>query len=99
MRHLRSRYDVSQAILFGNQARHHHHHDSDADIAVIIRGAHGKRVAVALDMAGIAFKVLLDTGVLVEALPLWEDEFEHPEHFSNPALIESIRRDGIRLWA
>ena len=70
---------------------------ANADIAVVLRGRHGNRAAAALDMAGIAFDVLLETGVLVEALPLWEDELRHPERFSNPALIESIRREGMRL--
>ena len=91
------RYAISQAILFGSRARHAHRPDSDADIAVVIRGPHGRRTDAALDMAGVAFEVLLDTGVLVEALPLWEHELEHPEHFSNPALIENIRREGVRL--
>jgi predicted nucleotidyltransferase len=97
MDRIAGRYDVTQAILFGSRARHTHRPDSDADIAVVIHGEHGNRTPVALDMAGIAFEVLLDTGVLVEALPLWEDEFEHPERFSNPALIENIRREGVRL--
>jgi hypothetical protein len=48
-------------------------------------------------MAGIAFDVLLDTGILVQALPLWRDELTYPERFSNPALIDNIRREGIRL--
>ncbi|RKP47636.1 nucleotidyltransferase family protein [Trinickia fusca] len=97
MERIGGRYAVSQAILFGSRARHTHRPDSDADIAVVIRGEHGARTSIALDLAGIAFDVLLDTGVLVEALPIWENELEHPEHFSNPALIENIRREGIRL--
>ena len=60
-------------------------------------GEHGKRTTVALDMASITFDVMLDTGVLVEALPLWEDELDHPDHFSNPLLIENILLEGIRL--
>jgi hypothetical protein len=48
-------------------------------------------------MAGIAFDVMLDTGVLVQALPLWRNELAHPEQFSNPALVNTIRREGIRL--
>jgi hypothetical protein len=32
-----------------------------------------------------------------EALPLWEDEIQRPELFGNPALIENIRRDGVKL--
>jgi hypothetical protein len=48
-------------------------------------------------MAGIAFDVMMETGVLVEALPLWADELKRPEAFSNPGLIENIRREGLRL--
>jgi len=90
-------YAVSRAILFGSRARDTHRPESDADIAVILPGEHSKRIPVALDMAGMAFDVLLETGVLIEALPLWEDEMQHPELFSNPALIENIRREGIPL--
>lgn len=99
LEHIAERYAISEAILFGSRARRTHRHDSDADIAVILRGVHGKRTAVALDMAGAAFEVLLHTGVLIEALPLWEDELDHPEHFNNPGLIENIRRDGVKLSA
>jgi predicted nucleotidyltransferase len=90
-------YDLAGAILFGSRARRNHHPGSDADIAVLLHGVPGHRVDVALTMAGIAFDVMLDTGVLVEAIPLWEDEWDHPERFSNPALIENIRREGMRL--
>jgi uncharacterized protein len=91
------RYSVTRAILFGSRARGAHGPESDADIAVVLPGQHDRRTPIALDMAGIAFEVLLETGVLVEALPLWEDEMEHPELFSNPALIENISREGIPL--
>jgi hypothetical protein len=30
-------------------------------------------------------------------MPLWADELARPETFSNPALINTILRDGIRL--
>ncbi len=97
MRRIAERYSVSEVILFGSRARRTHHAESDADIAVVLHGAHGNRTAAAIDMAGIAFDVLLETGVLVEALPLWEDEIRHPELCRNPALIGNIRRDGVRL--
>ncbi|SOR27069.1 putative nucleotidyltransferase domain (fragment) [Methylorubrum extorquens] len=48
-------------------------------------------------MAGIAFDVLMETGVLVDPLPLWEDELERRVAFSNPALIDAIWRDGVRV--
>jgi uncharacterized protein len=97
MQRVAGRYAVSRAILFGSRARGTHGPESDADIAVILAVAHGKRTPIVLDMAGIAFDVRLETGVLVQALPLWEDEMEHPELFSNPALIENIRREGVLL--
>lgn len=90
-------YDLAEAVLFGSRARSTHRQDSDADMAVVLRGTQGCRVDAALDMAGIAFDVMLETGVLIEALPLWEDEWAHPENFNNPALIENIWRDGVYL--
>ena len=94
---LSGQYDLSEAVLFGSRARRTHREDSDADIAVVLRGVPGRRVDAALDMAGIAFDVMLETGVLIEAIPLWEDEWAHPENFNNHALIENIRRDGVYL--
>jgi predicted nucleotidyltransferase len=97
LRRLAARYPVREAILFGSRARHTHRPDSDADIAVVLDGAHGDRTAAALDMAGIAFNVMMETGVMVEALPLWADDLEHPGTFHNPRLLEHIRREGVRL--
>ncbi|HEY7296433.1 MAG TPA: nucleotidyltransferase domain-containing protein [Xanthobacteraceae bacterium] len=97
MRHLAERYRVREAILFGSRARHTHRPDSDADIAVVLQGEHGNRTAAALDMAGIAFEVMMETGVLVDALPLWADDFEQPGTFRNSRLLEHIRREGVRL--
>jgi predicted nucleotidyltransferase len=88
---LSSQYDLAEAVLFGSRARRTHRPDSGADIAVVLRGPHGQRADTAVNMAGIAF------GVLIEAVPLREDEWAHPEHFNNPALIANIQRDGVRL--
>jgi DNA invertase Pin-like site-specific DNA recombinase/predicted nucleotidyltransferase len=97
MQRLEGKYSVVEGILFGSRARGTHTAESDADIAVVLEGTKGNRYAVSGDMAGIAFDVMMETGVLVEALPLWADEFKRPEVFSNPALIENIRREGLRL--
>lgn len=91
------RYTVNRAILFGSRARRTHRPESDADVAIVLNGEHGERVEAVIAMAGIAFDVMLDTSILIQALPLWQDEFEHPERFSNPDLIENIRREGVRL--
>lgn len=97
MQRLEGRFPVQGSILFGSRARHTHDVDSDADLAVVLEGALGNRNVTARDMAGIAFDVMLETGVLVEALPLWEDEIKHVEAFGNPALLSTILRDGLRL--
>jgi predicted nucleotidyltransferase len=94
---IRDRYQMREAYLFGSRARDLAGPESDADIAVLLRGRSRCRADAAVDMAGIAFDVMLETGVLVDAIPLWEDEWDHPERFSNPALIENIRREGVRL--
>ena len=64
---------------------------------MILKGERGDRYDVSGDMAGIAFDVMMETGVLVSRPPLWEDEFQQPERFSNPALIANIKREGLRL--
>jgi len=90
-------FDVTETFLFGSRARQSHREDSDVDIAVVLHGASGHRIDETLKMADIAFDVLLDTGIMIEAIPFWEDEWAHPERFSNPALIENIHREGVRL--
>lgn len=97
LRHISGRYPVKEILLFGSRARGTHTDDSDADLAVILSGPAGRRYRVSGEMAEIAFMVMLETGVLVQAVPLWEGEYERPDEFSNPELIAAIKRDGIRL--
>lgn len=92
-----TRYTVRDAFLFGSRARGTHDRDSDADVAVVLRGAKGDRGAAIIDMAGVAFDVLMVSDIHIQAVPLWEGEFDAPETCSNPALVRNVRRDGIRL--
>ena len=97
MKRIEGKYPAIEGLVYGSRARGTHRPDSDADLAVILKGERGDRYKVSGDMAGIAFDVLMETGILVQALPLWEDELKRPERFSNPALIENIKREGLRL--
>jgi predicted nucleotidyltransferase len=97
LRRLPGGYDVAQAILFGSRARGDDRADSDLDLAVVLKGRRGDFIDTKLDMAGVAFDVLMETGVLVQPLPLWDDDLAHPERFANPALIRAIAAEGIRL--
>lgn len=78
-----------------SRARGSHRPDSDADLATILGGKPGARYDLAIEMAGIAFDVMLETGVLVEALPIWETEWADHSDFQNPALIGAIRRGSV----
>lgn len=99
LKRLEGRYDVVNGIVYGSRARGEHRVDSDADLAVVLSGERGDRVAASLDMAGLAFDVLMETGVLVHGLLLWPEELQRPETFSNPALIVNILREGVRPLA
>ncbi len=90
-------FDVKNGYLFGSRARGDYHIESDADIAVLLRGEKGDFMDSKLMMDDIAYDTLLDTGVRIQPLPVWEEEWEHPQRFSNPYLLINIARDGIQL--
>ena len=94
---LTGRYNMAGAILFGSRARGTHHADSDADVAVLLSGEHQRFLPTKLAMSDVAFEVLLETGVNISPLPVWLDEWEHPEMYSNPELLYNIAREGVRL--
>ena len=97
LKRLEGKYPFVDALLYGSRARGDHKPDSDADIAVVLRGARGDRYDLAREFGGIEFDVLMETGVMVQGFPLWEDELARPETFNNPALIRNILREGIHL--
>jgi antitoxin ChpS len=91
-------FDAVQLILFGSRARGDYHDESDADVAVILSGQPGDFLETKLSMADLAFDALLETGVLIQALPVWESEWANPKDYSNPELLENIALEGIILW-
>jgi antitoxin ChpS len=85
------------ALLFGSQARGNAHAGSDTDVAVLLNGAPGDFVATKLALDDVAYDVLLDSGIRIQPLPIWEPEWAHPERYSNPRLLENIAREGLAL--
>ncbi len=79
------------------RARGGHGPDSDLDLAVVLNGPRGDFIDTKLDMVGLAFDVLLQTGLLVQAFPMGDGDLPHPERFPNPALMRTIARQGLRL--
>lgn len=95
LRRVSAVFPVRSAILFGSRARGEFQPDSDADVAVLLVGHRGQFMAAKMAMADMAFDVMLNTGIRVEALPVWEDEWANPDKYRNPYLLHSIERDGI----
>lgn len=98
MARLAGRFAVREAVLFGSRARGTARPDSDADVAVVLEGSAGAFTDTKLAMADAAFDNLLETGILVQPLPVWEDEMRHPAAWRNPELLDNIVRHGIRVW-
>jgi predicted nucleotidyltransferase len=89
------RYDMAGAVLYGSRARGTYRPDSDADLAVLLRGERQRLLPTTLAMADVAYDVLLETGTNITPLPIWTDEWENPDTYSNPALLRNIAREGI----
>jgi len=89
------RYDTVGAIIYGSRARGTHRPDSDADVAILLKGERQRLLPTSLAMADVAYEVLLETGINISPLPIWLDEWEHPDTHSNPDLLHSIAREGI----
>lgn len=88
-------FPVKAVILYGSRARGDHSPESDADVAVLLDGEHLPFVDTKLKMSDAAYDVLLVTGINISALPVWLDEWEHPDTYMNPALLANIARDGV----
>lgn len=53
-----SKYDYSEAILFGSRARNDHLSESDMDVSVLLKGVPGNFVATKFAMDDLAYDVL-----------------------------------------
>lgn len=54
-------------------------------------------VATKLALDDVAYDLLLDSGIRIQPLPIWEPEWAHPKRYSNPRLLENIAREGLAL--
>lgn len=90
-------FDLAGALLFGSRARGAYRADSDADVAVLLRGPKQPLVKTMWAMSDLAFDVLLETGIDISPLPIWLDEWETPAKHANPDLVRAIKAEGIGL--
>ncbi len=96
---LRERFgrDYVRLILFGSRARGDHAPDSDADVAVVMRGPIANRWSLERRIIEETYPILLDTGLYIEAWPLEEGELADPQNSSNPELLRNVLHDGVAL--
>lgn len=86
-----------KVLVYGSRARGTHRPDSDADVAVILPGEPGRFMATMRAMSDIALDVMLDTGVNISPLPIWQGEWQRPDEYPNPRLLRAIAQDGISI--
>lgn len=67
------------------------------DVAVILSGMPDDVTDTALAMGDIAYDIFLATGVNIEAVPFWQQQWDHPETHVNPRFVAGVRRDGLPL--
>jgi predicted nucleotidyltransferase len=87
-----------QLVLFGSRSRGEARSDSDIDVAVVLRELRDRR-ADRDRLADLAYDAIVETNMDIQTVPVSLDEWEHPEHHTNPALIRTIKRDGIVVKA
>ena len=87
---------LERAILFGSRARGEHRPDSDADVALILH-EHGNDGKTLMMLAGIAYFVYLDTGIMVQPVPIAIEDWLNPSGFPRPGFLRNVAREGIVL--
>ena len=82
--------------MFGSRARGEHKPDSDADLALILheRGNDGQTLMM---LGGLAYYVFLDTGILIQPVPIAIEDWLNPEAFPRPGFLKNVEREGIVL--
>lgn len=86
---------IEKAIVFGSRARGDNKPDSDADLALVFE--RGNEWPIVGMLAGLAFDVLMDTGILVQPVPISTLDWTHPEGFPRPGFLRNVAREGIAV--
>jgi len=87
---------VERALLYGSRARGDHNRDSDADVALVLPyGANDWRTLWML--SGLAYDVFVETGILIQPVPISSQDWLNPEGFVRPSFLRNVSREGIPL--
>ena len=90
---------VKGIYLFGSRARGDHTPESDADIAVVLADGDWDYWAERMRLTDLEYDFLIDTGADLQAWPVSESAWQHPERGTNPHLIRAMHRDGLAIPA
>jgi predicted nucleotidyltransferase len=85
---------LERAILFGSRARGEHRPDSDADLALILH-EHGNDGQTLMMLAGLAYYVFLDTGIMIQPITIAIEDWLNPDGFLRPGFLKTVDREGI----
>ena len=86
-------------MLFGSRARRDHGPDSDADVAVVLRGPIVNEWALTKDVLKETYDLLLETGLYIEPWLIAAEELLNPDVAVGDDLAKTILRDGVALEA
>ncbi len=87
---------LEYAILYGSRARGEDRPDSDADVALIIAEGTADWQLVGT-LAELAYEVFLDSGILIQPVPVSLAHWLNPERFPRPGFLRNVAREGIVL--
>lgn len=94
-------FDVEFLVLFGSRARGDHSVDSDVDIAMVLSSVSSVRKASRDQysrLVTVAWDLELETGLSFNPILIPLAEYNDPSLFTNPRLIENIKREGKVFW-
>ena len=96
-RRLRARFgrNYVKLILFGSRARGDNKPDSDADVAVVLRGPIHDAWSLKRQIIEETYPILVETGLYIQPWPVEQRSLDDPANSSDPALLRNIIRDGV----
>lgn len=89
----RDRFKIQSALVFGSTALGLQKADSDIDVALLLEHSGVSKAELALELADLAYDVLLETGLRIDPVPIWTDEWAS-NHLPN-SLIDHIKQQGV----
>jgi len=75
---------VERALLYGSRARGDYREESDADVALVLKDQ-ADDWRVLWDLSGLAYDVYLETGILIQPVPISTADWANPARYIRPS--------------